>query len=214
MRICSNCGLSHDEGASRCRRCGSPLVKAEIAAPVKPPEPDALVRFCPRCGLSNPEKSVICRDCGASLKKIRPVSGQQAVERISRKIIRRMYWFDTLRVPYLIACGVTAAARAGFAHRLSLAFDASFPLAERLGRFGTDFRRRRFFGSVLVYRRGRRAELLLLPMGRDRCADPVGRRPDHPYSQLDIPLKTAPGKIPGLSACRKKSGSRRPFTSS
>ena len=22
MRICSNCGLSHDEGASRCRRCG------------------------------------------------------------------------------------------------------------------------------------------------------------------------------------------------
>ena len=88
MRICSNCGLSHDEGASRC--CGGPLVKAEIAAPVKPPEPDALVRFCPRCGLSNPEKSVICRDCGASLKKIRPVSGQQAVERISRKIIRRM----------------------------------------------------------------------------------------------------------------------------
>ena len=113
MRICSNCGLSHDEGASRCRRCGSPLVKAEIAAPVKPPEPDALVRFCPRCGLSNPEKSVICRDCGASLKKIRPVSGQQAVERISRKIIRRMYWFDTLRVPYLIACGVTAAAALG-----------------------------------------------------------------------------------------------------
>ena len=113
MRICSNCGLSHDEGASRCRRCGGPLVKAEIAAPVKPPEPDALVRFCPRCGLSNPEKSVICRDCGASLKKIRPVSGQQAVERISRKIIRRMYWFDTLRVPYLIACGVTAAAALG-----------------------------------------------------------------------------------------------------
>ena len=50
MRICSNCGLSHDEGASRCRRCGGPLVKAEIAAPVKPPEPDALYGSVPAAG--------------------------------------------------------------------------------------------------------------------------------------------------------------------
>lgn len=114
MKICTHCGLGHDDGAVHCRRCGEALEPPRVETPAPPPAPEPLpdeqVRLCPRCGLSNPADAPFCRDCNASLTGIRPVSERELAEKASRGPLRRTYWHEGLNKPLAIACGVGFAA--------------------------------------------------------------------------------------------------------
>lgn len=113
MKVCTRCGLGHDDGAVRCRRCGEALEtpRVETPAPSAPePLPDEPVRLCPRCGLSNPADAPFCRDCSASLAGIRPVSEQGLAEKASKGFLRRTYWYEGLQKPLAIVCGAVCAA--------------------------------------------------------------------------------------------------------
>lgn len=113
MKLCTQCGLGHDDSATMCRSCGGTLKSAaELAResaghlPHTPEEQDEQVKFCPVCGLANRATDFICRDCSASLTGIAPSSENTVLREKMAAQEKRTHRYRHIRIAVLIGCGV------------------------------------------------------------------------------------------------------------
>ncbi len=116
MKLCVKCGLSHDDDADACRRCGSLLIDSaeKVQTPRKQQKrysaPARRVRLCPGCGEAVPENKPVCPYCSQPLDKTAVVDQSVQLTSFWNKKERREKRFLFLRYVLLAFWGTLAVA--------------------------------------------------------------------------------------------------------